>query len=106
MKKNPFRRGTPAHRLNGIFLAYGPGIKKGYKIENAKIYDIAPTILHIFGLPIPNDMDGRVLMEIFEEDSEFAKRKPKYVDPSYYEKKQEDEKLKKAIKNLKLKGKL
>ncbi|WP_087036117.1 alkaline phosphatase family protein [Thermococcus litoralis] len=94
------------HRLNGIFLAYGPGIKKGHKIENAKIYDIAPTILHIFGLPIPNDMDGRVLTEIFEEDSEFAKRKPKYVDPSYYEKKGEDEKLKKAIKNLKLKGKI
>jgi len=93
------------HRIHGIFLAYGPGIKKGYKIENAKIYDIAPTILHIFGLPIPNDMDGRVLMEIFEPDSEFAKRKPVYVDPSYYKKK-EDEKLKKAIKNLKLKGKI
>ena len=94
------------HTLRGIFLAYGKGIKKGYKIENAKIYDIAPTILHIFGLPIPNDMDGRVLMEIFEPDSEFAKRKPKYVDPGYYERDREDEKLKKAIKNLKLKGKV
>ena len=97
------------HRLNGIFLAYGPGIKKAQRVD-AKIYDIAPTILHIFGLPIPNDMNGRVLMEIFEEDSEFARRKPKYVDPSYYEKGQEDEKikkaLKKAIKNLKLKGKI
>ncbi|MBO8180930.1 MAG: alkaline phosphatase family protein [Archaeoglobus sp.] len=93
------------HRLNGIFLAYGPGIKKGQRID-AKIYDIAPTILHIFGLPIPNDMDGGVLTEIFEEDSEFAKRKPEYVDPSYYEEKREGEKLKKAIKNLKLKGKI
>ena len=93
------------HRLNGIFLAYGPGIKKGYEIKGAKIYDIAPTILHIFGLPVPNDMDGRVLMEIFEPDSEFAKRMPKYVDPSFYEKK-EDEKVKKAIKNLKLSGKI
>ena len=93
------------HRLNGIFLAYGPEIKKGQKVD-AKIYDIAPTILHIFGLPIPNDMDGRVLMEIFEEDSEFIKREPRYAEPSYYEKKQEDEKLKKAIKNLKLKGKI
>jgi len=97
---------TGNHRLNGIFLAYGPGIKKGYKIEGAKIYDIAPTILHIFDLPIPNDMDGRVLMEIFEPDSEFAKRKPVYVDPRYYEKEQEDEKLKKAIKNLKIRGKI
>jgi len=93
------------HHIDGIFLAYGPSIKKGYKIENTKIYDVAPTILHIFDLPIPNDMDGRVLTEIFEEDSEFARRKPKYVDPSYYEMKREDEKLKKAIKNLKLKGK-
>jgi len=105
-EEKPFStRHTGSHRLNGIFLAYGPRIKKGQGID-AKIYDIAPTILHIFGLPVPNDMDGRVLMEIFEEDSEFAKRKPKYVDPSYYEEKRKDEKLKKAIKNLKLKGKI
>lgn len=106
-EEKPFStRHTGAHRLNGILLAYGPGIRKDYKIENAKIYDIAPTILHIFGLPVPNDMDGRVLTEIFEEDSEFARREPKYVDPRDYEKKGEDEKLKKAIKNLKLKGKI
>jgi len=105
-EEKPFStRHTGSHRLNGIFLAHGPGIKKGYKIENAKIYDIAPTILHIFGLPIPKDIDGRVLKEIFKDDSEFAKRKTKFVDPSYYEKKREDEMLKEVIKNLKLKGK-
>lgn len=105
-EEKPFStRHTGSHRLNGIILAYGKGIKKGYKIDVAKIYDIAPTILYIFGLPIPNDMDGRVLTEIFEEDSEFAKRKQLYVDSSCYERKQEDEKLRKAIKNLKLKGK-
>ena len=75
------------------------------QVEGAKIYDLAPTILHIFGLPISRGMDGRVLEEIFKEDSEFAKRKPRYVSPSNYERKQ-DEKLKKAIKNLKLKGKI
>ncbi len=108
-EEKPFStRHTGTHRLNGIFLAYGPGIKKGYKITDAKIYDIAPTVLHIFGLPIPNDMDGRVLMEIFEEDSEFAKRKPKYVVPSYYHTNVEDEKekLKTKIKYLKMKGKI
>jgi len=94
------------HALNGIFLAYGPGVKKGYKIENTKIYDIAPTILHIFGLPIPNDIDGKVLIEIFEEDSEFAKRKPEHVDPSYYNWEGEKEKIKEKIKKLKLDGKM
>lgn len=93
------------HDLYGIFCISGPGIKKGYE-KDAKIYDLAPTILHIFGLPIPNDMDGKVLTEIFEPDSELAKRKPVYVDPSYYEEKKEKEKLKTTIGKLKVKGKV
>jgi len=97
---------TGHHELNSIFIAYGPDIKKGYKIEGAKIYDIAPTILHIFGLPIPNDMDGRVLMEIFEEDSELARKEPVYVDPSYYDQKDERERLKAKIKELKFRGRI
>ena len=93
------------HRREGVFLAYGPDIKKGERVD-AKIYDIAPTILHIFGLPIPNDMDGRVLMEIFKPDSEIAKREPVYVDPRYCGKDTEKEKLKSAIRELKLKRKI
>ena len=95
------------HRLKGIFLAYGKDIKKGYKIEGAKIYDIAPTILHLFGLPIPNNMDGRVLTEIFEPDSELKKEKPVYVDLSYFDKKNDEKmKLRTKIKQLKIKGKI
>lgn len=94
------------HDLNGVFIAYGKGIKKNFKIENARIIDIAPTILHILGLPIPNDMDGRVLMEIFHPNSEFAKREPKYVDPDYYKKMPEKQRLKTKIKKLKSKKKL
>ncbi|NJE02074.1 alkaline phosphatase family protein [Thermococcus sp. JdF3] len=94
------------HHINGIFLACGPGIKEGHEIRPAEIIDVAPTILHIFGIPIPDDMDGKVLMEIFKEDSTFIKRKPKYVNPSYYEQKQTEEKIKRAVKNLKVKGRL
>lgn len=95
------------HEIHGIFCVSGDYIQENaYFTRTPRVYDIAPTILHIFGLPIPNDMDGGVLMEIFEPNSEFAKREPKYVDPSYYGIKQEDEKLKKVIKNLKLKGKI
>ncbi|AEA46577.1 alkaline phosphatase family protein [Archaeoglobus veneficus] len=108
LRGNIFEKFEPCsfHDIYGIFLVYGPGIKKGYKIENAKIYDIAPTILHILGLPIPNDMDGRVLMEIFEPNSELAKRQPVHVDPSYYDKKSEEDRLKLKIKELKFKRKI
>jgi len=103
IEKSEFRKAD--HRLYGIFFAWGSDIKQNNKIENIKVYDVAPTILHIFGLPIPNDMDGRVLVEAFEPDSEPAMREPVYVDPSYYSK-SEEEKLKAKIRNLKIKGKI
>jgi len=74
------------HDFNGIFLAYGPDIRKGIEMKNVGICDIAPTILHIFGLPIPDDMDGRVLAEIFEDHSELKKRTLIYVRPTRYNK--------------------
>lgn len=90
------------HDLNGIFIAYGKGIKSGFEIKNAKIYDITPTILHIFNLPIPRNMDGKVL-EIFENNSEYSKRNPVFVENSLLS---EREKIRKKIKELKLKGKI
>jgi predicted AlkP superfamily phosphohydrolase/phosphomutase/tetratricopeptide (TPR) repeat protein len=54
------------HRRFGIFVAKGPGIKKGERVYGASLLDIAPTILARFGLPAGADMDGRVLAEIFE----------------------------------------
>jgi len=89
------------HALNGIFLAYGPDIKEGIQIRGAKIYDIAPTILHMFGLPIPDDMDGRVLKEIFKEGSEPARREVKYQQVDV-----ERERVKDTIRRLKKSRKL
>ena len=66
------------HRINGIMLLFGPNIESNKKIEEAKIFDLAPTILHLFGLPIPEDMDGRVLKEAFREGSEPAERKVRF----------------------------
>jgi predicted AlkP superfamily phosphohydrolase/phosphomutase len=52
----------------GVFVAMGPGIKKGARIMGLpmSVFDIAPTILHIYGTPVPTQMRGRVLTEIFE----------------------------------------
>ena len=48
---------------------------KSSNFKTASIYDIAPTVLHIFGLPIPRNMDGEVLINIFKENSELAQIK-------------------------------
>jgi predicted AlkP superfamily phosphohydrolase/phosphomutase len=53
------------HRVEGVFMAIGPQFKSGARLEGAQMPDVAPTILHLAGQPIPDDMDGRVLSEIF-----------------------------------------
>ena len=53
----------------GLFTINGPGIKKGKFIKGVRIFDLAPTILHLMGCPIPKDMDGKVLETIFETNS-------------------------------------
>jgi predicted AlkP superfamily phosphohydrolase/phosphomutase len=54
------------HTREGVLIASGPGMCAGARIEEASIYDVAPTILHTLGLPVPRDVDGRVLLELFE----------------------------------------
>lgn len=54
-----------AHSLEGIFVAAGPAIRSGVKIEGARIQDIAPTLLYALHEVIPEQMDGKVLQGIF-----------------------------------------
>jgi len=53
------------HAKNGIFIARGKNILQG-EIKNAKLIDIAPTILKLYGINKPIDMDGKVL-DIFKK---------------------------------------
>lgn len=69
-----FFRGDHEGAIDGILMACGPDIRKGFSIENARIMDIMPTILHMLDVDAPNDIDGRVLKELFEEKSEIYKR--------------------------------
>jgi predicted AlkP superfamily phosphohydrolase/phosphomutase/tetratricopeptide (TPR) repeat protein len=55
------------HRHFGILCMNGPGIKRGEPIFGSVILDIAPTLLHLFGLPIGEDMDGKVLVNALVE---------------------------------------
>ncbi len=58
------------HRQYGMLVMKGPGIKKDERIYGASLIDVGPTILTLYGLPIGADMDGRPLVEAFEEPPE------------------------------------
>ncbi len=55
----------------GIFVVTGPRIRRGVRIMGLQmnVLDIAPTVLNLYGVPVPAQMKGRVLTEIFQEDS-------------------------------------
>jgi predicted AlkP superfamily phosphohydrolase/phosphomutase len=61
------------HHELGLFLAAGGPIRESITVAPS-IYDIAPTILALQGMPVPDDMPGRVLTEIIEPD--FLKQHP------------------------------
>ena len=64
---------TGTHSRDGIFIAWGRGIKSGATFVNQpNLRDVGPTALASLGCPLTTDMDGRVLMEAFSELTESA----------------------------------
>ena len=60
------RRLSGAHRMDGVLIARGPAVRRGDLPDGARIVDLAPTLLYTIGLPVPHQMDGRVLEELFD----------------------------------------
>jgi len=63
------------HRAEGILLMKGPRIRHRASesdpaavTDRATVFDIAPTLLALLNLPVPQDMEGRVLTEVLAED--------------------------------------
>lgn len=53
------------HEREGIFAIRGPGVRAGSQPNRAAIQDVLPTLLYALGVPVPDDLDGRVLEELF-----------------------------------------
>lgn len=71
------------NKRTGLFLAYGEDIQPT-RMDTTSILDITPTILHLYNLPIPKDLDGHVQKEIFGDESDPAMREVAYVSADYY----------------------
>lgn len=61
----------------GSFFAMGPGIKHDLRLMGfeASVFDLAPTILHIYGIEQPVQMRGHVLSQIFENSDKAIAQK-------------------------------
>jgi hypothetical protein len=68
------------HGPPGILLLWGDSVRRGVELADAHIYDVTPTVLHLLGLPVGADMDGRVLSDALTLESAAA---PARTIPSY-----------------------
>ena len=65
-----FEDGAPGHaqhKINGVFLAKGPLFKNLGEVNNLSVYDIAPLILHIQGIPKDPDMKNLPPLHLLKE---------------------------------------
>jgi len=68
------------HGREGFLAMVGPGIPAIGEVKNMTLLDLAPTILSLMGLPVREDMEGKVLLEkggevVYSEEDEEAVRK-------------------------------
>jgi predicted AlkP superfamily phosphohydrolase/phosphomutase len=59
-------QGTGDHALFGLLIAHGDRIRPAHRQFGSTVLDVAPTLLHLFGQPVPLDMDGKVLASVFD----------------------------------------
>jgi len=52
------------HRMDGMILLAGPGVRPG-RMDTRQIVDLAPTVLHLLGYPVPGGMDGSMMAQAF-----------------------------------------
>ncbi len=45
----------------GVFVLWGPGVRRGVSLEDVDVFDVAPTLAHALALPVAEDQPGRVL---------------------------------------------
>jgi predicted AlkP superfamily phosphohydrolase/phosphomutase len=91
------------HRLNGMLVMWGPGVRRGLRLRGSHIMDVMPTILQILGLPIPREVDGRVLGEALEHHEQLSDLARKLVTLPSGEKRltrAEEELIRTRLKNL------
>jgi predicted AlkP superfamily phosphohydrolase/phosphomutase/Flp pilus assembly protein TadD len=99
-KEPPKGAALSDHRNPGVFIAYGPHVVPSRATHTVSIYDIAPTVLTLLGLPQSMEMPGKPATWMFKDIapitsvrvvsySEFISERPAatsaHLDPAKYQ---------------------
>lgn len=49
------------HRMNGMYILHGPGVKTGHLDPPFSLLDVVPTCLYLLGQPLPVDLEGKIM---------------------------------------------
>ena len=52
------------HAQDGMIIVTGPGISPHGPVAGMQLMDVTPTILQLFGLEVPADLQGKVLERV------------------------------------------
>lgn len=66
--KRTGRPGAHTRAAKGVLFLWGPNVRRGVSVERAGPLDIAPTVAWALGLPVADDLPGRVLADAFTLD--------------------------------------
>ncbi len=65
-----YRGVTANHRPEGILATWGPAVRTGSPMPLLRMCDLAPTMLYLAGVAIPEGLDGQVARELWDTGSE------------------------------------
>lgn len=104
---DPPLQGT--HRQEGIFVLRGAGTNPGWHETSCRIEDSTATTLYLLGLPVPEDLEGRVVTEAFAPGylerhplkfSEAEEGLPAEVPQELWESEEDQKKIEERLRGL------
>lgn len=67
-REEHWRKVSGSHRREGVLLLHGSPVRPNAQLEPAEIVDLLPTTVHLLGLPVPSDVDGKVITRAFTDE--------------------------------------
>lgn len=64
----PAVRHSGNHRMNGVLVGGGPGVRQGASPELLRLLDLCPTALALLGIEVPRSLDGEPMIDLLSCD--------------------------------------